>query len=101
MSKWQGINLQDVYSDWADAMQGLSLGAINFGIEISKGGEHPPSQGEFVKNCKGYKPAELLKIECKLSLEQREANKRRIAEMVKNLAKGKAAWAKTKDYLLT
>ena len=91
MSKWQGINLQDVYADWADAMQGLSLGAINYGIEISKTGEHPPSQGEFVKNCKGYKPAELLKIECKLTSEQREANRQRIADIAKNLSKAKTA----------
>jgi len=90
-AKWQGIDMDEVHADWADAMQGLSLGAINHGIEVSKGGAHPPSQGEFINNCKGYKPAELLKIESKLSPEQREANKRRIAEMVRNLAKGKSA----------
>jgi hypothetical protein len=91
MAKWQGINLQDVYADWAERMQGLSLGSINYGIEISKGGEHPPSQGEFINNCKGYKPAELLKIESKLTPEQREANKQRIADMVKNLSRSKQA----------
>lgn len=83
--------MQAVYADWAERMQGLSLDAINHGIEVSKGGEHPPSQGEFVNNCKGYKPAELLKIESKLSLDQREANKQRIAAMVKNLTRSKQA----------
>jgi hypothetical protein len=86
MSKWQGINLQDVYADWADNMQGLSLGSINHGIEVSKVGDHPPSLGEFIKNCKGYQPAQLLKIECKLTQEQREDNKRRIAEIAKKLS---------------
>jgi len=78
--------LQEVYADWADAMQGLTLGSINFGIECSKLNEHPPSQGEFIKNCKGYQPAQLLKIECKLTQEQREENKRRITEIARKLS---------------
>jgi hypothetical protein len=80
--------MQAVYQDWAEQMQGLSLGSINYGITVSKSGDHPPSQGEFIKNCKGYKPPELLKIECKLTPEQREANKQRIADIAKNLHKG-------------
>jgi len=91
MAKWKGIDMQSVYQDWAESMQGLSLGAINHGIEISNGGEHPPSKGEFIRNCKDYKPAQLLKIESKLSPEQREANKKRIADIAASLHRSKQA----------
>lgn len=87
MSKWQGIDLQEVYADWSEQMQDFSLGAINHGIEVSKKGDHPPSQGEFIKNCRGYKPPEFIKIGVKLTPEQIEKNKQRIAEIARNLAK--------------
>lgn len=90
MSKWQGIDLQEVYADWAEQMQEFTLAAINHGIEVSKQDGHPPSQGEFKKNCRGYKPPELLKIGVKLTPEQIEKNKQRIAEIARNLAKSKS-----------
>lgn len=92
MAKWQGINLQDVYQDWADEMQNLTLAAINHGIDVSKKNEHPPSQGEFIANCKTFRPDnQVLKLESKLTEEQKEINKARIAEMVKTLARSKQA----------
>lgn len=83
--------MQAVYADWADELKNLSLGAINHGIKVSGAGEHPPSQGEFIANCKGYKPSELMKIESKLTPEQREANRQRIANVAKNLSRTKSA----------
>jgi hypothetical protein len=56
LSKWQGINIQEVYADWAESLGHLSIGAINYGIGESKGNQHPPSQGEFILNCRGYCP---------------------------------------------
>lgn len=90
-AKWGGMNMQDVYQDWADALRDCSLGAINYGIEQSKKDAHPPSQGEFVKHCQQYQPAQLLKLESKLSPEQIEKNRARIAEITKSLSMRKQA----------
>jgi hypothetical protein len=84
--------MQAVYADWAEAMQPLSLGAINFGIEQAKKEAHPPSQGEFVKHCADYNPNQnVLKLESKLSDEQIAANKERIAALAKQYATKAAA----------
>jgi len=91
MAKWQGIELQDVYKDWAESMQELTLGAINHGIEESKKSENPPNQGEFIAMCKTYKSAQLLKIGKNLSPKQIEKNRARIAEVAAMLARSKAA----------
>jgi hypothetical protein len=55
-AKWQGISMQDVYLDWAEALQQFSLGAINHGIKLARVEAHPPSQGEFINFCKQYLP---------------------------------------------
>ena len=55
-AKWQGLDMQAVYHDWADALAECSLGAINYAINHAKMQEHPPSQGAFVAYCKQYKP---------------------------------------------
>lgn len=82
----------EVYQDWAEALQQQSLGAINFGIETSKAEIHPPSQGEFVAHCKRYNPnAGVLRLESKLSKEQLEANRERIATIARSLAGRKSA----------
>ena len=87
LSKWSGMDMRDVYQDWAGSMQNLSLGAIQYGIEQSKKETHPPNQGEFIKHCSGYRAsAHVFKIESKLTPEQIAKNKLRIAEIAKNLA---------------
>jgi hypothetical protein len=79
--------MADVYADWAESMQQLSLGAINFGIEAAKSGAHPPSQGEFVQHCKQFKPdTNVLRIESKITTEQQETNRARIAEIARKFA---------------
>tara|TARA_R110000803_G_scaffold76409_3_gene141011 strand:+ start:922 stop:1215 length:294 start_codon:yes stop_codon:yes gene_type:complete len=55
-AKWQGLDMHEVYGDWAHSLQDLSLGAINHGIELSEHEEHPPNLGKFRKLCQGYKP---------------------------------------------
>lgn len=89
-AKWQGIDLHEVYADWAEAADGLSLGAINHGIELSKKNQHPPSQGEFIENCRLYKPALPTMIDCKITPEQLKANRKRIADIAKTLAGSKS-----------
>lgn len=82
--------MTSVYQDWADAVDDFTLGAINFGIEASKADPHPPNQGEFIAHCKRYNPnASVLRLDSKLSQEQIEKNRARIAEIARSLAKGK------------
>ena len=89
-AKWGGLNQQEVYADWAESMQEFSIGAINHGIEAAKNLQHPPSQGEFKTLCKGYKPKLPPMIEHKVSPEQLEKNRVRIAEIARNLAAKKS-----------
>ena len=58
-AKWQGLDMQDIYSEWADSMYNFSVGAIKYGVHISKQDEHPPSLGKFMENCKGYVPPQI------------------------------------------
>lgn len=88
-AKWQGMDMQEVYADWSESMQEFSLGSINYAIETAKELQHPPSQGEFKTLCRGYKPALPTMLGHKLSPEQIEKNRVRIAEMVKSLASKK------------
>ena len=91
---WQGQDMQDVWKDWADALQGCSLGAIKHGIDLAKldTGNNPPTQGQFLALCKTYKPAvNKLQLVHRLTPEQIEENKRRIAEITNNLAKKQRA----------
>ena len=91
LSKWAEIDMRAVYADWAEELQSLSLGAINHGIAQSKALAHPPSQGEFKALCQSYKPAMPIMIDCKLSFEQIEANRKRIAGIAEMLAWSKSA----------
>jgi hypothetical protein len=93
-AKWQGINLNEVYLDWAnnEAMGNLTLGAINYGIEISCNGQHAPNRGEFIANCRHYNPVSAtLKIERRISPEQIESNRKRIAGIAEMLSRNKRA----------
>ncbi len=90
MNKWQNLDMQELYADWAEGMQDLSLAQIDHGIKVSKTFEFPPSQGEFISYCKQYIAPEPLKIEHKLSAEQLERNRRRIREMAEMLSKNKS-----------
>lgn len=75
--------MEDVYQDWAEAMQDLTLNAINHGVIESKSGQFPPSQGEFIANCKLWKGHEGVKrLEHKLTHEQIEINRSKVAELV-------------------
>ena len=90
-TKWVDLNMQDVYLDWAESLQSVSIAAIDHGIREAKKEQFPPSQGEFVAHCRTYKPAELLKITSKLSTEQIEINRKRIADIAAMLARSKQA----------
>ena len=55
-AKWQGIDIQEVYRDWAEKLQNFSLGAINHAILLAQDSEFPPSLGSFCELCRQYKP---------------------------------------------
>lgn len=88
IAKWQGIDMHNVYQDWAEALQECSLGSINHAINLSKLEEHPPSQGAFLALCKTYKPA---LIEHRLDKPKTSIDEgiKRIAEMRDILARNK------------
>lgn len=90
-AKWQGIDMRAVYADWSERLVGTSLAAINHATELSTDMPHPPNRGEFVALCQTYKPALPTMIDCKLTPEQIEANRKRIADIAKTLGGSKAA----------
>ena len=83
--------MNDVYADWAESLQGLTLAAINHGIEVSTNDPHPPSKGEFLNHCKTYRPQNIvLQLESKLTAEQKALNQKRISDMINELARRKS-----------
>lgn len=94
LDMWQGMDMQEVYADWADALQGNSLGSIQHGIDVAKNeiAEKPPTQGQFIAFCKKYQPVgNVHRLAHRLTPEQLEANKKRIAELAAGLMKKKSA----------
>lgn len=91
LAKWEGLDMQMVYGEWADELSRCSLGQIRHGIELSKREKHPPNLGEFAELCRKYKASDVVKLEHKITPEQLEKNKRRIAEIAASLAKRKEA----------
>lgn len=85
-AKWQGIDMQDVYQDWAEALQNCSLGSINFAINQSKLENFPPSQGSFLSYCQQYKPPLIENRIEKLHVKDCEAGLAKLAEIKKQLA---------------
>jgi len=90
---WQDMNMNDVYEDWADALQNCSIGAIQYGIYLAKSEQsrEPPTQGQFVAMCKKYVPEiNHNQLDHKLTPEQMEANRKRIAEIAAEFARKNA-----------
>lgn len=90
---WRDQDMNAVLEDWAEALQGCSLGAIKHGIDLAKldTGNNPPTQGQFLALCKTYRQAvNKLQIVHKLTPEQIEENKRKVAELSSRLVKTKA-----------
>ena len=86
-AKWQGLDMSDVYAEWAHSMGKLSVGAIWYGVNISKLEEHPPSLGKFMDNCKGYvprqtyNPTQLQEKKRVWTQEEKDANLEKIRKM--------------------
>lgn len=90
LDMWADMEMQAVYEDWADALQGCSMGAIQYGIEAAKDGidPKPPTRGQFKALCKKYQPVQnVYRIAHRLTPEELEANKKRIEEVIAGLAK--------------
>lgn len=85
--------MQDVYEDWADALQACSIGAIQYGIFLAKSEQSrdPPTQGQFLAMCKKYAPeVNSNQLDHKLTPEQMEANRKRISEIAAEFARKNA-----------
>lgn len=90
---WAGLDMQEVYADWADALQACSIGAIQYGIYLAKSEQsrEPPTQGQFVAMCKKYVPEiNHNQLDHKLTPEQMAANKKRISEIAAEFARKNA-----------
>jgi len=83
------MDLDLVYRSWAEDLATYSLGAINYGIEVAKRDQHPPSLGEFIVKCQGYKPADAMRLEHRLTPEQLEVNRKRVQALIQALVNGK------------
>ena len=89
-TKWDGINLEDVYDDWADALQSFTVGAIGYGIDISKTMKHPPNQGEFIHHCMEYSPPkiynnmQIVKKESQMTKEEAKSKLTKLKEMIES-----------------
>lgn len=88
-AKWAGLDMAMVYDEWAQTLRDCSIGAIAFATEESKKNDMPPSLGAFLKLCRDYKPEPILKLEHKLTVEQIERNKARLAEILANFRHSK------------
>lgn len=90
LAKWQGLDMQAVYAGWAESLHDVSLGAIGFAVGKSKTElAHPPSLSEFRKICLEYVPPQsnVLKISHKLSEEQKQKNRERMAAIAEQFAR--------------
>ena len=92
-AKWHGLDMQAVYQDWAEALYGCSLGAIDNAIYLAKQSEHPPNQGEFKELCRLYKPP--VDESTMLADKSREWSPVTKEKAQENLARIKAMLAKT------
>jgi hypothetical protein len=91
--KWQGVDMNAVYEDWAADLDEFSLAAIGYAIEVSRKEVQPPNVGEFAKRCAAYVPPQtnVLRISKKITPEEQEANKERLRVIKEMLAKKMSA----------
>ena len=89
-AKWQGIDMNAVYLDWAESLGQFSLGAINYGITRAKASlKHPPSTSEMIELCREYQPNpnNLFRLTQKMTEEQRQKNRERIEAIAKQFGR--------------
>lgn len=85
-AKWQGVPLDDLHNKWAEELAEFSVGAVGYAMKKTSRGTMPPNLGEFVAACREYNPtSQVLQLRRKFTPEEREANRRRLAETVATL----------------
>lgn len=91
-AKWNGLNMTEIYEEWADTLKPMSLGAVNHAIELAKAEQHPPSLGEFTIYCRKYVPPTPMMLEKKFEISKEKAaeNIAKMKEMIKNSRIGNA-----------
>lgn len=77
--------MKSVYQEWAEEMGSISIGAIQHGVKLAIRMQFPPNLSEFMDCCSDYNPPmihpNVYSIEHKLTPEQIEENKKRVAEI--------------------
>ena len=93
--QWEGTNIADVKTVWAEKLGGFEdkPQAIKGALDALDEHPYPPTLPEFIILCRTAarrigtdKPL----LECKLTPEQIERNKQRVAEMISGLMKAKS-----------
>lgn len=90
LSKWTGMQMELVFSDWAEDLGELSIGQIKHGIELSRKQVHPPNLGEFITLAKQYTPElvpESNRLGRKKTEEEKQFAKQKMAEILANFAR--------------
>jgi hypothetical protein len=90
--QWQGMNMQDIYSAWADSLGEFSIAAIAYSAEQSMLMDWAPNLGEFKKHCLNYKPdaENVLRIAKKITPEQQAKNRERLKRIAEMFAEKKS-----------
>jgi hypothetical protein len=84
---WRGMEMQDLYDDWAQELRDFTLGAIDLGIKKSRDLDNAPTLGMFKNFCREYNPADtVVKIGRKFSPEERANNMQRLDAIKRMLA---------------
>lgn len=89
MLKWQGIQMESVFSDWADDLGELSIAQIRHGIDLARKQAHPPNLGEFMALAKQYAPdpvPETHRLTRKKTDEEKEFARKKMAEIINRFA---------------
>lgn len=88
LKMWAGYDMDEVYSLWVDVLNNCSIGAIAFACDECIAAASIPSAGEFLRVCKSYIPIGHAApvLEHKLTEEELQANRDRLAEIRRVLA---------------
>jgi hypothetical protein len=91
ISKWTGIDIDMVKSEWADGLEQFKVETISKALDyVRENNEFPPSLPEFVKICKEFKPRpedenlRLTHVHQPISEEKAKENLAKMKEMLDN-----------------
>ncbi len=90
---WEGTNIAAVKLMWRTKLAGFRIEAIKRALGETDELQFPPSLPTFITLCRNAERSigtDKPMLECKLTPEQIERNKQRVAEMIAGLMKAKS-----------